>query len=77
MQDLVYQLKLNEYIRFYQQSANEKLFILGKFWGKCIIYNIGEVFNIYDFAKTISKTKNEPHVLMAYLSAELKTPDDL
>ena len=33
--------------------------------------------DIYDFAKTISRSKNKPHVLMAYLSAELKTPDDL
>ena len=29
------------------------------------------------FVKAISSAKNKPHVIVAYLSAELKTPDDL
>ena len=34
------------------------------------------MLNIY-FVKAISSAKNKPHVIVAYLSAELKTPDDL
>ena len=33
--------------------------------------------NIQDFVKAISRAQNRPHVLVAYLSAELTTPDHL
>ena len=35
------------------------------------------MLNILDFVKAIFRTKNRPHVLMAYLSTELKNPDHL
>ena len=34
------------------------------------------VLNIQDFIRAISRAKNRPHVLVAYLSAEIKIPDD-
>lgn len=35
------------------------------------------VLNFSDFVKAISRAKKRPHTILAYFSAELKTPDNL